>query len=528
MHRLPVAGAFQHLAFAIDDLRDDAEERPGRRAGLEPRRARQRGDQNPAGLGLPPGVDDRATAFADHAVVPLPRLRIDRLADGAEQPQRLARGLLHRLVAGLHQRPDRGRRGVDDVDLVLVANLPEAGHARIVRHALENHRGGAVRERSIDDVAVPGDPADVGGAPVDVAVVVVEDVLVRHRHVDVVAAGRVQHAFRLPGRARGVEDEQRVLRVHVLARTLRGHDLGGLVVPDVAHRIHVDLAAGAANDDHVIDAADLGDGGIGIGLERHFATAAHAFIRRDDDLGLAVLDAPGERVGREAAEHHRVDGADARASEHGVDGLRDHRQVDGDAIALHDVAVAQDVGEAADLVVQLLIGDVLRLCRVVALPDDRDLAGARRQMAVDAVVGGVGDAVLEPFDRDVAGTEGRVLDLGRRPIPMDALGLLGPEPVRVLERARVHLLVLGLVDKAALLPLRRNIVHLVRHRFCLHAGLRLGGCRAHGRCLGKGIMRWRPDERQAGRMFDFGRRCSWRASVERRHCHARRASVRPE
>ena len=369
-------------------------------------------------------------------VVPLPRLRIDRLADRAEQPQRLARGLLHRRVAGLHQRPDRGRCGVDDVDLVLVADLPEARHAGIVRHALEDHRGGAVGERSVDDVAVAGHPADIGGAPIDVAVVVIENILVRHRHVDVVAAGGVQHALRLTGRARGVENEQRILRVHVLARTLRRHHLGGLVVPDVAHGIHVDRRAGAAHHDHMIDAADLGDGGIGIGLERHLATAAHAFIRRDHAVRLAVGDAPGERIGREAAEHHGVDGADARTGQHGIGRLRDHRHVDRDPVALHDVAVAQDVGEAADLVMQLLVGDLLVVLGIVAFPDDRDLVGARRQMAVDAVVGDVGDAVLEPFDRDVLRTVGGVLDLGRRAVPVDALGRLGPEPVRVLDRAR--------------------------------------------------------------------------------------------
>ena len=92
-----------------------------------------------------------------------------------------------------------------------------------------------------------------------------------------------------------------------------------------------------------------------------------------------------------------MDGADARAGEHRVRRFRDHRQVDGDTVALSDVAVAQDVGEPADLVVQLLIGDVLGVVGIVALPDDGGLAGALGEMTVDAVVGGVGDAVLEPL-----------------------------------------------------------------------------------------------------------------------------------
>jgi hypothetical protein len=90
------------------------------------------------------------------------------------------------------------------------------------------------------------------------------------------------------------------------------------------------------------------------------------------------------------------------------------------------------------------------------------------RMAVDAVVGGVERAVLEPFDRDVAGV-GRVLDLAERLDPVDALGLLAPEAVRVFHRALIHLLVLGFVDEAALLPLGWNLVDLVVGHRLLHA-----------------------------------------------------------
>ncbi len=176
-HQIARAGAFDKLALGVHQGGLHAKERPRRRTGLERVGAGQRRDQDAAGLGLPPRVDDGAAAFAHHAVIPLPGFGIDRLAHGAQQLDGLARGLGHMGFARAHQRADGGRRGVEDVDLVLVAHFPEAGRSRIVRHALEHHRGGAVGQRSVDDVAVPGHPADVGRAPVDVAVLIVEHAL---------------------------------------------------------------------------------------------------------------------------------------------------------------------------------------------------------------------------------------------------------------------------------------------------------------------------------------------------------------
>ena len=51
---------------------------------------------------------------ADHAVVPDPRLGIDRLADRAEQAQRREVVLLRPLVARADERANRGGRGVED------------------------------------------------------------------------------------------------------------------------------------------------------------------------------------------------------------------------------------------------------------------------------------------------------------------------------------------------------------------------------------------------------------------------------
>src|SRR5205823_3809930 len=75
------------MARFIDDRRHDSGKLHRARAGYRGRYARQRRDQMPAGFRLPPGIDDRAAATTDIGVVPHPRFRIDRLADGAEQTE---------------------------------------------------------------------------------------------------------------------------------------------------------------------------------------------------------------------------------------------------------------------------------------------------------------------------------------------------------------------------------------------------------------------------------------------------------
>ncbi len=286
----------------------------------------------------------------------------------------------------------------------------------------------------------------------------------RHRGVDRVAAGGVQHALRASGRPRRIENEQRVLRIHLLAGAIRRHALRGLVVIDVAAGLHLHRRAGAPDHDHRGDAAGLVAGRVDIVLQRNLAAAAQAFVSGDDHGGLAVLDAAGDRIRREAREHHRMHRADAGAGEHRVSRFRDHRQIDRDPVALLDALRLQHIGEAADLGMQLLVGDGLGILGVVAFPDDRGLVAALREVPVDAIIGEVETAILEPFDRDIVRVVGRVLDLGIGLDPVDALALFAPELIRVGDRGRIHLLVFGVIDEGPLLPIGRDLVDLVRHR----------------------------------------------------------------
>src|SRR5690606_34733646 len=86
-HQIALSDAFEKHATVIDDPGAHAEEGKRRRAWLQIDGARQRRDEDPAVFRLPPRVDDGAPPFAHHAMIPLPGLRIDRLADAAEEAQ---------------------------------------------------------------------------------------------------------------------------------------------------------------------------------------------------------------------------------------------------------------------------------------------------------------------------------------------------------------------------------------------------------------------------------------------------------
>ena len=81
-----------------------------------------------------------------------------------------------------------------------------------------------------------GHPADIGGAPVDVAFVIIEHIVMGVGGTEQIAARGVQHALGLSGRAGGVKDKERVFRAHRFGRAVGG-DLGRfLVIPAVAAR----------------------------------------------------------------------------------------------------------------------------------------------------------------------------------------------------------------------------------------------------------------------------------------------------
>ena len=248
--------------------RIDSRQGPGGRTRFESGRIGQRGDHDPAGFGLPPGINDGQPPFADMEVVPHPRLGIDRLSYRTENPQRgeIVKG--NGLFAETHQGPNYRGGGVEDVHLELLHHLPEAVRPGIGRHPFKHQGGAPQTQRPVEDVRVSGHPADIGGAPVNILIVQIKYPLGGVHGVGQVTPSGVHHPFGLASRAGGVEDEQQVFRAHRLGQAATAdiacHHL--FVPPAVAAFLHRHIVSGTADHQAVPYRVALVQSLVGIGF----------------------------------------------------------------------------------------------------------------------------------------------------------------------------------------------------------------------------------------------------------------------
>jgi len=322
---------------------------------------------------------------------------------------------------------------------MLVHHLPEARGVWVVGDAFEHQRNRAVGQRPVDDVTVTGDPSNVCRAPEHLAVAVIEHHLEGHRRLQQVASGAMQHPFGFSGTAGGIQDEQWGFGVHRFGRAVVAGLFGHFVIPEVAAFAPGDIATGTTYHEHAADRRATAQGLVDVLLERDAFAAAYAFVGGDHGAAVGIENAVAQGIRREAAEHHRVDGTDACASEHGIRGFWNHRHVDAHPVALVHTSCLQRIGQAADLAVQLTVADGLGVLGVVTLPQQGGLLAALGQVTIDAVEADVELGTVEP-----AGAAGlQVALLHARPgfDPVQAFGLFGPEGVGIIDRLAVEALV---------------------------------------------------------------------------------------
>lgn len=294
--------------------------------------------------------------------------------------------------------------------------------------ALVQHRRRSGQQRAVDDVAVADHPAHVRGGPHDLAGSDVIDVGHRPAQRDGVSAVVPDDALRLPGGARRVEDVERIGRRdrHGI-RGGRGVEFPMEVQP-VARRLDVDLRS-AREEDRTRGRRRHGEG-RGDGC--HVVDGASGFETTSgghDRDGIRVVDARGQFLRGEPAEHHRVDRTEARTGEHRDDGLRDHRHVEHDAITRTDAASGERPREAGHPVEEFGVGERHARARHGGIVDQRGpIAGTGRDVAVERVDARVQSTVREPA---VEGCVRRVQGDGRRDVPVDRPRRLEPEGVGV-------------------------------------------------------------------------------------------------
>ena len=242
------------------------------------------------------------------------------------------------LITLAHEGADRGWCAVEDRDLQLFNNGPPAIPCGRIGRPLIHHLRCAVTQRAVDDVAVPGHPANIGGAPVDIIGLDVEDGAMSKGGAEQVAGAGVHDPLRLRRGAARIEKVEQLFGRHRIGWTLRRLARHKLVPPVVAAALHRRGTGGACLTTLVDKHARNGWGAlerlVGDRLQLKEVPLAIPTVRGDEDLRGGVVDAVGERIRGEAAEDHAVCGAEASAGEHGDCDFGNHRHVDGDAVAL--------------------------------------------------------------------------------------------------------------------------------------------------------------------------------------------------
>ena len=172
----------------------------------------------------------------------------------------------------------------------------------------------------------------------------------------------------------------------------------------------------------------LGEGLVHRPLELHDLAPPPAAIGRHDDLGRRVVHTVADGLRRKAAEDDAVGRPHAGAGEHRHRQLRHHRHVEHHPVAGHHTQRLQRVGEAADLGVELAVGQRAPVARL-SLPDDRALVLRRRaEVAVEAVLRHIQLAAHKPLRVGELPVQHR---LPRRVPEQQLLRLRRPEPLGV-------------------------------------------------------------------------------------------------
>ena len=136
---------------------------------------------------------------------------------------------------------------------------------------------------------------------------------------------------------------------------------------------------------------------IGDRLQLKEVPLAIATVGGDQHFCGRVIDAIGKCVCWEAAEDNAVGCAEPSAGEHGDRHLRDHRHVDGDAVAFRYAESLQRVRGLLHLAEQVVVGNGSAVARLADPVEGHLLTATGSNVAIDTILGNVQFAVIKPL-----------------------------------------------------------------------------------------------------------------------------------
>lgn len=302
------------------------------------------------------------------------------------------------LVSSTLQQSQSGGGNVELSDLVLLDNVPVAGEVGVGGSTLEDDGRDTEQQRGVDDIGVASDPTDITTAEVTVTVVNVKDVLAGQGSAEQVAGSGVQDTLGLAGRTGGVEEEERVLRIHDLGSNIAGPLVELVVPPDITSGLHGHIGTSTLEDENVGDVGALLERIVDNLLGSNELTTALALIGSNDNARASVNNTVSQRVCRETGKDHGVNGTDTDTGQNGDQGLGNHGQVDGDGVTLADTHLLQGPGTFGDLAQQLAVSDIAAIGGLIGLVDDGNTVGIFEGVAINQVVAGVELTLGEPLD----------------------------------------------------------------------------------------------------------------------------------
>ena len=305
--------------------------------------------QHQVHLGLAVALRDGG---AEGVAAPVEQFLAHRLAAGADGAE-IVGPAIARLVDLAHHL-ERRRRDEGDADAMPVEKR-EGALGIELGEAVRHHRR-AVEPGREQRVEQAGDPRPFGRRPHHLVALrpVAEPLLDRRDRAQQHAMG-VQRALGLAGRARGVDQERRVLG----QRVDRGEAVGGRA--EQAVPVEEGAAVGAGADRH--DGLEMRQA---IAHGQHLGQLAHV---GDEGRGLGVGQAIFQRFLAEQREQRQHDGAHAIARDVADRELRTLAQEHADAVALADAPGGKRVGQPRARGQELAEGPVAH--RAVGRLDDQ-------------------------------------------------------------------------------------------------------------------------------------------------------------